>query len=196
VREPRHRVPVAGGPFEGHRKGPFEGLVAYHTQHLAIAKEMGDRVEEGGAYGNLGCAYDSQGDHAKVIEYHTQCLAIAKEVGDQAGEGKAYGNLGNAYKSWGDFSKAIEHHTQHLAIAKEVGDRAGEGKEYARLGTCHLYLNESNLSPTSKHSIVRGQSSVLRTCSPTQRSTWVSPSPSTSGQVARALPLVLTKPLD
>jgi tetratricopeptide (TPR) repeat protein len=177
-------------------QGDFSKAIQYHGQHLAIAKEVGGRAGEGRACANLGIAYQSLGALSKAIAYHTQHLAIAKEMGDQAGEGKAYGNLGNAYKSWGDFSKAIEHHTQHLAIAKEVGDRAGEGKEYARLGTCHLYLNESNLSPTSKHSIVRGQSSVLRTCSPTQRSTWVSPSPSTSGQVARALPLVMTKPLD
>jgi hypothetical protein len=42
------------------------------------------------AYANLGCAYTSQGDYAKVIEYHTQHLAIAKEVGDWAGKGGAY----------------------------------------------------------------------------------------------------------
>ena len=58
---------------------------------------MGDRAGEGGAYGSLGNAYQSQGDFAKAIEYHTQDLAIAKEVGDRAGEGKAYGNLGIAY---------------------------------------------------------------------------------------------------
>jgi tetratricopeptide (TPR) repeat protein len=58
-------------------------------QCLAIAKEVGDRAGEGGAYGNLGNAYRSQGDFAKAIEYHTQDLAIAKEVGDRAGEGGA-----------------------------------------------------------------------------------------------------------
>jgi tetratricopeptide (TPR) repeat protein len=70
-----------------------------HTQHLAIAKEVGDRAGEGKAYRNLGCAYESQGDFRKAIEYHTQHLAIAKEVGDRAGEVRAYGNLGCAYDS-------------------------------------------------------------------------------------------------
>jgi tetratricopeptide (TPR) repeat protein len=56
---------------------------------------------EGTTYGNLGNAYQSQGDYAKAIEYHTQHLSIAKEVGDRAGEGRAYGNLGNAYQSQG-----------------------------------------------------------------------------------------------
>ena len=59
---------------------------------------MGDRAGEGGAYGNLGNAYQSLGDFQKAIEYHTKHLSIAKEVGDTAGEGRAYGNLGNAYR--------------------------------------------------------------------------------------------------
>ena len=63
---------------------------------------MGDRAGEGRAYGNLGIAYESQGDFSKAITYHAQHLAIAKEVGDRAGEGQAYGNLGCAYRSQGD----------------------------------------------------------------------------------------------
>jgi hypothetical protein len=46
------------------------------------------------AYGNLGIAYQSQGDFSKAIAHHAQDLAIAKEVGDRAGEGRAHGNLG------------------------------------------------------------------------------------------------------
>jgi len=114
--------------------------IQYHTQCLAIAKEVGDRAGEGRANGNLSNAYDSQGHLAKAIEYHTQHLAIAKEMGDRVEKGKAYGNIGNAYQSLGDFSKAIEYHGQDLAIAKEVGDRAGEGIAYER-ECCLLVLN-------------------------------------------------------
>jgi len=117
--------------------GDFNKAIEYHTQHLSIAKEVGDRVGEGGAYENLGNAYQSQGDFSKAIEYHTLRLAIAKEVGDRAGEGSAYGNLGIAYQSQGDYAKAIEYHGQHQAIAKEVGDRAGEGKVYGNLGIAY-----------------------------------------------------------
>jgi tetratricopeptide (TPR) repeat protein len=131
--------------------GDFSKVIKYHTQRLAIAKEVGDRAGEGWAYANLGNAYKSLGDYAKAIKYHTQHLAIAREVGDRAGEGVAYRNLGNAYKSQGGFSKAIKYHTQDLAIAKEVGDRAGEGGAYGNLGAGHLYLNETKPSPTSKH---------------------------------------------
>ena len=117
--------------------GDSNKAIEYHTQHLAIAKEVGDRAGEGAAYANLGCAYASQGDYAKAIEYHAQHLAIAKEVGDRAGEGKAYGNLGSAYQSKGDYAKAKEYQTYSLAIAKEVGDRAGEGAAYGNLGNAY-----------------------------------------------------------
>ncbi len=62
-------------------QGDYAKAIEYHTQHLAIAKEVGDRAGEGAAYANLGIAYQSHGDYAKAIEYHTQDLAIAKEVG-------------------------------------------------------------------------------------------------------------------
>ena len=90
--------------------GGYAKAIEYHTQCLAIAKEVGDREVEGNAYEDLGCAYGSQGDFTKAIEYKTQHLAIAKEVGDRAGEGGVHGNQGNAYEPQGDFSQAIEYH--------------------------------------------------------------------------------------
>ena len=39
----------------------YAKAIEYHAQHLAIAKEVGDRAGEGGAYGNLGNAYPSLG---------------------------------------------------------------------------------------------------------------------------------------
>jgi len=63
----------------------FPKAIEYHLQHLAIAKEVGERA------GNLGCAHRSLGDFA--IEHQAQDVTIAKEVGDRAGEGQAYANL-------------------------------------------------------------------------------------------------------
>jgi tetratricopeptide (TPR) repeat protein len=55
-------------------QGGYAKAIEYHTQWLTIAKEVGDRAGEGGAYGGLGNAYQSQGDFAKAIEYLTQGL--------------------------------------------------------------------------------------------------------------------------
>ena len=64
--------------------GDFKQAIKYHNQHLSIAKEIGDKAGEGGAYGNLGNAYRSLGDFKQAIKYHNQRLSIAKEIGDKA----------------------------------------------------------------------------------------------------------------
>ena len=112
----------------------------YYEKDLSIAKEVGDRAEEGRANGNLGNAYRRLGNFKRAIECQEQHLSIAKEVGDRAGEGRANANLGAAYHSLGNFKRAIECQEQHLSIAKEVGDRAGEGKAYANLGNSYHTL--------------------------------------------------------
>ena len=71
-------------------------------------KEVGNKLGEAGAYGNLSASYKGLGDFRKAIEYQNLHLDICKEVVDKHGEGGAYGNLGYAYKSQGDFKEAIE----------------------------------------------------------------------------------------
>ncbi|XP_067046750.1 tetratricopeptide repeat protein 28-like [Acropora muricata] len=120
----------------------FYKPIEYHGKDLRIAKEIGDRAGEGGAYGNLGIAYKSLGDYQKAIKYHEKRLKIAKEIGDRAGEGRAYGNLGNAYKSLAHYQKAIEYHEKYLKIAEEIGDRAGEGRALGNLGIAYDSLGK------------------------------------------------------
>ena len=119
-----------------------EEAIEYLNLYLKKAKEVGDKHEEGNAYGSLGNAYGRLGDFKKAIEYHNLHLKIAKEVGDKHGEGGAYDNLGNSYFSLGDFKKAIEYHNLHLKIAKEVGDKHREGKAYGNLGTAYHILGD------------------------------------------------------
>jgi hypothetical protein len=69
--------------------GDFSKAIKYHTQHLAMAREMADRAGEGRAHGNLGIAYQSQGDFSRAIDHQKQESTIAKEVRYRAGEGVA-----------------------------------------------------------------------------------------------------------
>ena len=71
----------------------FQKAIEYHSLHLKIAKEVGDKSGKGGAYGNLGNAFHSLSDFQKAIEYYSLRLQIAKEVGDKYEEGGAYGIL-------------------------------------------------------------------------------------------------------
>ena len=49
---------ASGQPGHGlHDLGEYRRAIEYHEQHLTIAREIGDRLGEGHALGNLGLAY-------------------------------------------------------------------------------------------------------------------------------------------
>ena len=123
-------------------EGRKSDAVNHHLRQLSVAKQVGDKAEEGRAFKNLCIAYQSIGDFKQAIRYHMLYLTISKKVRDRAREGGAYGNLGIAYKNIGDFKQAIEYHMLHLTISKEVGDRAGEGRAYGNLGIAYNSLGD------------------------------------------------------
>ena len=49
--------------------GDYSKALEYHTQHLAIAKEVADRAVEGEAYGRLGTGYLYLNDVDKTVVY-------------------------------------------------------------------------------------------------------------------------------
>ena len=50
-------------------QGDFSKAIEYHAQHLAIAKEVGDRAGEGAAYANLGSCHMHLIEYDKAVAY-------------------------------------------------------------------------------------------------------------------------------
>src|SRR5271166_6455241 len=67
--------------------GQAKRAIGFYEQHLAIAREIGDRRGEGAALGNMGYAYYLLGQAERAIGFYEQHLAIAREIGDRRGEG-------------------------------------------------------------------------------------------------------------
>ena len=120
----------------------FEKALHHHKRHLQIAKDIGDKYNEGRAYGNVGTVFKMLGDFPQAIKNLELSLKIAKELGDKATEGNACCNLGDAFRRQGDFKKAEEYQRLYLEISKQRGDRIGEGEAYGNLG--HVFLFRGN----------------------------------------------------
>ena len=125
-----------------HNLGDLAKAIHYHGLCLKVAKEVGNRAEEGRANSNLGSDYHSFGDYEKALHHHELHLEMAKQLGSRAEEGAANGNLGKVYCSLGDFKKAIYFHNSYLEIVKEVGDKLGEGHAYGCLGSDYHNLGD------------------------------------------------------
>ena len=101
--------------------GDFSQAIAYHTQHLAIAKEVGDRAGRAGRTETSRTRTSRWGTFPRrSIDYHTQRLAIAREVGDRVGEGKAGNILGVALEMNGNLPAAAHALMQDLASFQGV----------------------------------------------------------------------------
>ena len=122
--------------------GSYKKSLEYTEKALKVARDIGNRKNEGASLGNLGNTYSALGQVERAIEFHEQALAISKEIGDRLGEGNALGNLGTAYRSLGQVERAIEYYEQALAIAQEIGDRRGEGTDLGDLGTAYANLGQ------------------------------------------------------
>jgi tetratricopeptide (TPR) repeat protein len=134
--------------------GDARQAIEFYEQALVIAREIGDKRNEGNHLGNLGNAYAALGDARQAIEFYEQALVIAREIGDKRGEGADLGNLGNAYYSLGDARQAIEFYEQALVIDREIGDKRGESICLENTGHAFLSLEEyPNAEENYKHAL-------------------------------------------
>ena len=144
LHDPWRQMVNAGDLGHSYAKlGQTQKAIEHYQQALAIARETGNRGDEGAWLGRLGGSYATLGQTQKAIEYYQQALAIARETGERGSEGSWLGNLGGSYATLGQTQKAIEHYQQALAIIRETGERGSEGVLLGNLGECYADLGQT-----------------------------------------------------
>ncbi len=59
----------------------YEQSVDHYEQHLAIAREIGDRWGEANACWNLGLAYEREGDLERAADLMQVCIDFERQIG-------------------------------------------------------------------------------------------------------------------
>ncbi|HMS00459.1 MAG TPA: tetratricopeptide repeat protein [Anaerolineales bacterium] len=95
--------------------------VEYMENAVEIAREVGDRVLESRALGNLAnaAAYVLR-DYIAARDYYNQAQRLAVELGDRFGEGVEKANIGWVNMLLGDYETARAELEGALSIAREV----------------------------------------------------------------------------
>jgi tetratricopeptide (TPR) repeat protein len=96
--------------------GDVKKAIGYYEKALRIAKEIGDRINEGIWLGNLGNAYSDLGDMNKAVEYFEKAFRITKETGDRRSEGTLLNNLGATFEDENEYKEALACYL----LAKEI----------------------------------------------------------------------------
>jgi tetratricopeptide (TPR) repeat protein len=113
-------------------------------QALSIAQKIGDRINEGVIYGNLGDDYSLLGDMTNAIKFSEQALAIARELESRYIETAILNNIGHDLLALGNYDEAIDKFNQSIKISDDIS--AVQAQNYARWGMAKAYLFQDRLA--------------------------------------------------
>eukprot|EP00058_Branchiostoma_floridae_P003324 XP_002588812.1 hypothetical protein BRAFLDRAFT_89757 [Branchiostoma floridae] len=108
--------------------------IQYYEQALALARELGDRNQEGVAYNRLGHAQFDMGEYEAALEGYQRVLKIQEHVDDKKALFIQYLTVGNAYRFLGKLDQATSHLNSALQLAQQTGDQQGQMQVYFSIG--------------------------------------------------------------
>jgi tetratricopeptide (TPR) repeat protein len=122
---------------EGAVRGNYVLAGEYYQQAYALAKEVGDRYQEGIALTNMGFAAGLRGDLSLAFLYHEQALLVAREIGNINQEAYTLINLSAIAGINKEPDRAIDFAIQAHEISRNIHDRSAEA--WAQLYMGHAY---------------------------------------------------------
>jgi tetratricopeptide (TPR) repeat protein/transcriptional regulator with XRE-family HTH domain len=126
-------IPAAMSGFLGGR-GHWDQSATLHQIARTAARQVGDRVGEAEALGELGGVQQLRGDYPAAAASLTRAVALFRDLGDGPGEAYALNQLGFVHVLTGDYPAAAASQQQALALARSAGDRLGEAAALNHLG--------------------------------------------------------------
>ncbi|XP_019640558.1 PREDICTED: LOW QUALITY PROTEIN: uncharacterized protein LOC109482316 [Branchiostoma belcheri] len=97
--------------------------IQYYEQHLALARQLKDRHEEGLAYDRLGRAHFELKEYDKALLMYQNHLKMRQEDRDKKSQTTAHKNIAKSYKKLGKKDLAKSQYQSAMAIAIETGDK-------------------------------------------------------------------------
>ena len=114
--------------------GPWTDAITCHTVGVTAAREVGDRLGQAGALGDLGEARRLTGDFQGAGQAHQEALGIYRDLGDRRGQANASRELGALWSLTGDYLGAIQTAEETLRIFRNLGDRLFEAGSLLYIG--------------------------------------------------------------
>ena len=117
------------------RLGRTDDALQHGQEHLALARQMGKRVEEGIALSSIGLMMLESKEPTQAHVYLEAAVEIARETKYKIFELRTLGNLANssAYTRR-DYPKALEYYEQAYSLSVDTGDRVSQGHQLSNIG--------------------------------------------------------------
>jgi tetratricopeptide (TPR) repeat protein len=100
--------------------GEANRAIEFYNQALAIAREIGDRAEEGHLLTNLGIASSNLGESKQALGFLKQALDIALQIGDRHSVAATLIQLSRLALVEGEYAEAVRLGAQALALFRAL----------------------------------------------------------------------------
>jgi DNA-binding CsgD family transcriptional regulator len=126
--------------------GQADQAAARADQALAIARQAGDRWNEGYALGTMAAAAGQRGDLREAQRLAEAALAIMRDIDQQWGAARALLGLADLARLTGDPGSAQRRYAEALAILREVNARPEIARCLAGLGRIAMDQGQTALA--------------------------------------------------
>jgi tetratricopeptide (TPR) repeat protein/transcriptional regulator with XRE-family HTH domain len=124
------------------RDGPWVQAITRHQAAIEAARQIGDRLGQASALGDLGDLRRTTGDYPAAAQAHEQALGIYRDLGDRLGQAGALRYLGVVRRVTGEYPAAAQLLQQALGIYRDLGDRLGQAGALLDLGVVRRVTGE------------------------------------------------------
>jgi tetratricopeptide (TPR) repeat protein len=133
---------------EGAVKGNYALATEYYELAYKIAKEIGNRYQEGVSLANLGFMAGLQGNLSSAFLHHEHALLVAREIGNAYQEAYTLINLSSISGLQNDGGKALQYAKEANSLVRKIHDRSGEAWSWLYMG--HAYLLTADYAEAHK----------------------------------------------
>ncbi len=119
-------------------KGDYALAADYYEQAYKLAREIGNRHQQGTSLANLGFVAGLQGNLSTAFLHHEHALLVAREIGNAYQEAYTLINLSSISGLQNDAERALQYARQADALVRKIHDRSGEA--WSRLYMGHAYM--------------------------------------------------------
>ena len=125
---------------EGSMDGNYVRAREYYEQCYKVAHQIGDRIAESLAHGNIGFAASMQGDFRAAHFSYEQSLSVSREIGSPYQEMYTLINLSALSGLQREAKSALQYAQQAAELSEKISERTGQA--WAMLYMGHAYLSQ------------------------------------------------------
>ena len=126
--------------------GEYEQALAYFSEGLVIARDIGDKVIEASILNNIGEIHRQLEQYREALVYYEEALAMSESLHNLNNIAGILLNMGHIYLRLNEGERALTNYRESLKYSNELCDKIKLGEALNNIGQVYRSLQEDQLA--------------------------------------------------